>query len=354
MANAVGVILAAGLGKRMRSGLLKVLHPVAGVPMVEHVLNALREAGIGRCIVVVGHQQEAVRRVLGERVEYAVQEQQLGTGHAALQARPLVSDGEDVVLLYGDTPLLTPEIIRHLVEVHRRSAAAATLLTVELADPRGYGRIVRDEAGRFVRIVEEADASPAEAAIREVNPGIYCFRAGPFFAALGQVRPANAQGEYYVVDVIPILRAEGYGVETVRSDDVDAVLGVNTRSDLAAAEAALRQRVVRRLWEEGVTVVDPASTWIDPRACVGRDTVIMPFSSLSGATVVGRDCRIGPGAHISSSRLGDAVHVTYSVIESSQVGDGCVVGPHAHVRPGSRVQSPGHRSGSERGDSSGG
>lgn len=339
MAGAVGVILAAGLGKRMRSGLLKVLHPVAGIPMVEHVLNALEEAGVARCIVVVGHQQEAVRRALGNRVEYAVQEAQLGTGHAALQARGLVSDDEDVVLLYGDTPLLTARIIRELLDVHRRSQAAATVLTVELADPRGYGRIVRDAAGRFLRIVEEADASPAEAAIREVNSGIYCFRAGPFFAALSQVRPNNAQGEYYLVDAIPILSAMGHRVETVCTDDPDAVRGVNTRSDLAAAEAVWRQRVVRRLWEEGVTVVDPGSTWIDPRVRVGRDTVILPGTSLSGATVIGRGCLIGPGARVVSSHLGDAVRVSDSVVVSSRIGDGCVVGPHAHVGPG--AQAPG-------------
>ncbi len=334
----VGVVLAAGHGKRMRSDLLKVLHPVGGVPMVALVLDALREAGVGRVIAVVGHQREAVRQLLGDRVEYAVQERQLGTGHALLQARPLIDDGADAVVLYGDTPLLTPETLARLIRVHREREAAATLLTVTVEDPRGYGRIVRDAAGRFERIVEEADAGPAEKAIREVNPGIYCFRAGPLFAALERVRPDNAQGEYYLVDVIPDLLAGGFRVETVLTEEPLEVQGVNTRRDLARAEAALRERVLNRLMDSGVTVVDPATTYVSPRARVGRDTVLAPFTVIEGETEVGRGCRLGPGAHITGCRLGDGVRVWHSVLEESQVADGVTIGPFSHLRAGSRLE----------------
>ncbi len=341
MGRTVGVILAAGQGKRMKSNLLKVLHPVGGMPMIEHVLNALTGAGVDRCVAVVAPEARGVRRVLGDRAVYAVQERALGTGHALLQAKDLVDADDDLVVLYGDTPLLTPAILADLLRHHRETGAAATLLTVELPDPRGYGRIVRDAAGRLVRIVEEADATAEVRAICEVNAGIYCFRAGETFAALAEVRPENTQGEYYLVDVVPILLARGRPVEAVCVDDRDALRGINTRADLAAAEAALRRRTVRGLWAAGVTVVDPDNTCIDVRVRAGRDTIILPFTVLEGEVEIGEGCRIGPGAHIRNSRVGDGAHVLHSVIEDSRVEAGARIGPFVHLKGPSRPLSDG-------------
>lgn len=343
MERTVGVILAAGQGKRMKSGLAKVLHPVGGIAMIEHVLGALRGAGIGRVIVVVGPQGgDAVRDLLGDSVEYAVQEQPLGTGHALAQVRPLLGGDEDVVVLYGDTPLLTAQVLRDLVGRHRAAGTAATLLTVELGDPRGYGRIVRDGAGRLDRIVEEADATPEQQAVHEVNAGIYCFRAAAVCEALEHVRPANRQGEYYLVDVVPILRARGLPVEAVPAPDPALVIGINTRAEQTAAEAVLRRRAVERLWEAGVTVIDPETTYIDLRARIGRDTVIYPFTVIEGETEVGEGCRIGPGSYLSSSRLGDAVRVFYSVVEDSRLAADVSVGPYSHLRRGTTLESGVH------------
>ncbi|ADU50221.1 glucosamine-1-phosphate N-acetyltransferase; UDP-N-acetylglucosamine pyrophosphorylase [Thermaerobacter marianensis DSM 12885] len=331
------VILAAGLGKRMRSGRAKVLHEVAGRPMVEHVVRAAEAAGVDRIVVVVGHQASRIRDLLGNRVVYAEQAQPLGTGHAVLQAEGAVADAADVLVLYGDTPLLEGELLRELIAAHRRSGAAATLLTVELDDPTGYGRIVRDETGQVARIVEEADATPAERAIREVNTGIACYRREPLFAALRQLTPANAQGEYYLVDVVARLRERGLPVATVTAPDPQQVEGVNDREALARAEALLRQRIRRRWMAAGVTLIDPASTWIDDDVEIGRDTVIYPHTVLAAGSRIGEGCRLGPGAHITGSVLGRDVQVWYSVVEDSELGDGCRVGPFSHLRPGCRI-----------------
>lgn len=298
MARTVGIVLAAGQGKRMRSRLPKVLHPVGGAPMIEHVLSALEGTGVDRCLVVVGREGDAIRRALGDRVEYVVQEEPLGTGHALLQARSSVAPEDDALVLYGDTPLLTPALLTGLLRRHREAGAAATMLTVELEDPRGYGRVLRDAEGEVARVVEEADAGPDVLGVREVNAGIYCFRAGAVFPALAEVRPSNRQGEYYLVDVIPLLRARGLRVEAVRTDDPLAVTGVNTRADLAAAEAALRRRAVERLWAAGVTVADPAATLLGPRVRAGGDTVVYPFTAIEGPVEIGEGCRIGPGTWI--------------------------------------------------------
>lgn len=338
------VVLAAGLGKRMRSERAKVLHEVAGRPMVEHVVRAAEAAGVDRIVVVVGHQAERVRDRLGERVAYAVQSQPLGTGHAVLAAEAAVGEADHVLVLYGDMPLLEGPVLERLIAAHRRSQAAATLLTVELDDPTGYGRIVRDAGGRVVRIVEEADATAAERAIREVNTGIACYRREPLFAALRRLTPANAQGEYYLVDVVRLLREQGLEVQTVPAPDPEPVQGVNDREALARAEAALRQRIRRRWMAAGVTLIDPASTWIDDDVEIGRDTVIYPNTVLAAGSRIGEGCRLGPGAHIAGSVLGRDVQVWYSVVEQSELGDGCRVGPFSHVRPGCRI-APGVRIG---------
>ena len=331
------VILAAGLGKRMRSQRAKVLHEVAGRPMIEYVVRAAEGCGAQRVVVVVGHQAEQVQALLGDRVVYALQDRPLGTGHAVLQAEAAVAGAADVLVLYGDTPLIEAETLRRLVAAHRESGAAATLLTVELEDPTGYGRIIRDEQGRIARIVEEADANPAERAVREVNTGIGCFRRDDLFAALRRVRADNAQGEYYLVDVVAVLRSLERPVHSVQADDPDLVFGVNDRVALARAEALLRDRIRQRWMRAGVTLIDPASTWIDDDVEIGPDTVIYPQTVIEAGTRIGAGCRIGPGAHLTASRLGDGVRVWYSVVEASEIGDGTRIGPYSHLRPGCRI-----------------
>lgn len=331
----VGVILAAGRGKRMKSDLPKVLHPVGGRAMIEYVIDALKDTGVQRVVVVVGRDSEDIRQLLGDRVEYAVQEDPLGTGDALRRVQGMVPSTNDMVVLYGDTPLLTSATLKGLLRRHKETDAAASVVAVHLEDPTGYGRIIRDPGGRFGRIVEEADAGPAEKAVCEVNTGIYCFRTGEVFRALEEVDPANSQGEYYLVDALPLMAGRRLRVEVVISDEVDALKGVNSRAEMAAAEAALKLRVLRRLWDAGVTVVDPAGVYIDSRVSVGQDTVIYPFTVIEGSTVIGRRCRIGPGAHVIESELADDVRLVHSMVESSRLGLGVSVGPYSHLRAGS-------------------
>lgn len=338
MEDLAAVVLAAGLGKRMRSELPKVLHPLGGRPMLLHVLDALAGLGVGRVVVVVGYQAAKVQQLLGDRVEYAYQQEQLGTGHALLCAESSLEGFQgSVIVLNGDTPLLLAEDLRVLVEEHRRAGSVATLITAVVDDPAGYGRIIRDGVGRLTGIVEEADATPAEKTLREVNAGIYCFEPGPVFQALGRIGRNNAQGEHYLVDAVRILLEDGYLVATVQAPDPVRVTGINDRRQLAEAEAAMRHRVINALMQEGVTIVDPNNTYIHPGVSVGRDTVIHPFCFLGGQTVVGSGCTIGPGAHIHSSRIGDGATVLLSVVSESVLEENTRVGPFSHLRPGTLV-----------------
>lgn len=345
MGEPVAVVLAAGQGVRMRSDVPKVLHPLAGRPMVEHVVRAVRAAGVKRVVVVVGPAAEGVRSVLGDTVRYAVQDEPLGTGHACLAAAPEFQDATGPVLVcYGDAPLLTGDILRQLIETHARGGAACTMLTAELPDPTGYGRILRDEAGEVRGIVEERDATGAQRAIRECNPGIYAFDAPPLVQALGRLEPKNVQGEYYLTDVPAQLIAAGQRVRAIVAADPLAVLGVNSRRQLAEAEAILRRRILDRHMEAGVTVIDPATTYVDDAVTIGRDTVLYPMTVIEGRTAIGARCRVGPGSHLVDVTTGDDVTIRQSVATRCQVGDGVTVGPFAHLRPGT-VLAPGAKVG---------
>lgn len=332
------VVLAAGEGKRMRSALPKVLHPVGGRPMVLRVLDSLRPVVDGPVVVVVGHGGEVVQAALPEGVRVAWQREPRGTGDAVRCALAELTDHSGPVLVaYGDMPLVREETLRALVDAHVRGGFDATLLTAVLPDPRGLGRVVRDPEGNFQGVVEEADCTPEQRQIREVNAGPCCFEGAALREALAHLSPQNAQAEYYLTDAFGWLRAQGRRVGTVQATEVAEVRGVNSRKELAHAEAELRRRTLERLMDSGVTVVDPATTYVAPDVAVGPDTVLLPFTVLEAGATVGSGCTLGPGAHIRASRIGDRVRVLWSVVEESEVGDDCRVGPYAHLRPGARL-----------------
>lgn len=334
------IILAAGEGTRMKSRLPKVLHRLAGRPLLEWVLEAARRAGAQRRWVVLGHKADEVKPALPEGVRSTLQAKRLGTGHAVLTVKSALGRTPgDVLVLCGDAPLITPRTLKRLVAEHRRARAAATVLTAELDAPFGYGRIVRDaRTGNVAAIVEEKDATPAQRALREVNSGAYCFSLSLLWRALARVGNANRKGEYYLTDVVALLAGSGRPVRTVRVDDPAEILGVNSRRELAAAEAAVNRRTLAALMDAGVTIVDPSATWIEPTVRIGQDTVIWPGTRLTGSTVVGRDCRLGPGAQIADSRLGAGVRVRLSELEHCRVADLVRIGPYSHVRSGTVLE----------------
>lgn len=331
------VVLAAGKGKRMHSDLPKVLHRLCGRPLITYVLDTLAEAVPGRPLVVVGHGAEAVREAAGDRAEFVEQREQLGTGHAVMQAVPRLAAGDDLVLvLYGDTPLMRAGTIKALLELHSRSRPAATILAAVLDDPTGYGRVIRAPDGSVHRIVEEADASPDEARLREINAGTYVFERRALFSALEGLSPANAQGEYYLTDTIGWLLQSGQRVSALLAPAEEA-LGINSRRELAASEAVMRRRLLDRLMDAGVTIIDPAATYVHAGVRVGADTIIHPQSYLEGETNIGRACVIGPQARLHDAVLGDRVTVEASTIVGSEIGEGSRVGPYSRLRPGSRL-----------------
>lgn len=332
------VILAAGKGVRMKSDLPKVVHRAAGKPLVAHVVNAVQAAGVNEIVLVVGHGREHVQALFGDSsINFAIQEQQLGTGHALMQARKQVPADNTVLVLAGDTPLLRSSSLKILMDHHQTSRAAATVLTTCLEQPYGYGRVVRDKDGQFMRIVEEKDAGPEEKSITEINSGIYCFQASQVFPVLQQLQPANAQGEYYLTDVLEILKAKGQRVEVVMAAVPEEIHGVNDRIQLVQAEKILRRRKNLELMRDGVTLVEPDSILVDCEVTIGRDTILMPFTLIQGQTVIGEGCEIGPWTNITDSRIGSHVIIESSRIKEAQIGDHCVIGPYAYLRPGATL-----------------
>jgi bifunctional UDP-N-acetylglucosamine pyrophosphorylase / glucosamine-1-phosphate N-acetyltransferase len=330
------VILAAGKGTRMASSQPKVLHRVAGRPMIEYALRTAAAVSPKTVTIVVGDKKEALREALNAHPDlgYAVQEPQLGTGHALLQAAPALEGRHGtVVLLSGDVPLLQSHTVQRLVDKHEESKAAATVLTARLEQPYGYGRIVRIK-GKVSRIVEERDGSPAQRKIKEINSGIYAFSIGPLFDALRGLAAGNAQGEYYLTDLLAAYRRRKLGVETVLLEDPNEILGINSRSELAEASRVVRQKKNAELMAAGVTIEDPATTYIDEEVVVGADTVIHPDVYLEGKTRIGAACEIHSGVRIVNSALDDRVTVqNFCVITGSTIASGSTIGPFAHLRP---------------------
>ena len=332
------LVLAAGVGKRMHSRASKLVHPIGGKPMVRYVVDASLDAGVQRVLVVVGNPAEEVRGAIGvkdKRVAFCVQDQPLGTGHAVLSARRALQgiDGA-LLILNGDLPSLRASTVRAFLKFHVEAGAPLTLMTAMATEPGNYGRVIRNYNSEVSRVVEASDATPEEKQIQEINCGIYCAEIGPLFKNLKQATAENAQREIYLTELVEILKRNHQKVVAYRHPDADEVLGVNNRQELARAAKTLFQRKTAELMDAGVTIIDPACTYVDAAVKVGRDTVLYPLVFLEGGTVVGEGCRIGTGTRIADSKLADEVEVlNFCVIDRSTVGRGVRIGPFAHLRP---------------------
>lgn len=334
MSSVQCVILAAGQGTRMKSNRPKVLHQIAGQPLVAYPIGVANSIGSLRPIVVIGHGADEVRQAVGESVSYALQSPQLGTGHAVLCARDQIDpSSEIVVVLYGDTPLITAGTLRRLIAAHRQAAAVVSLITFHPQDPALYGRIVRDEHGRIVEIVEYKEATSEQRAIREVNSGFFCYQTAWLLAHLDQLQPRAGHGELYLTDLVSIAAREGAPVAHVECDETE-VLGVNDRVQLAQAERLMRERINTRHMLNGVTLIDPATTYIDAPVTIGADTIIQPNTHLHGNTSIGRDCTIGPNTIIDNSTIGNECAIVASLVESATLEDHVDMGPFSHLRKG--------------------
>lgn len=336
MNSLVTLILAAGKGTRMKSDLVKVLHTIAGIPMVAYPVRVAKELGCAKIIVVVGHQKDRVEAALREKDVCLVhQEEQLGSGHAVAVAESVLKGFEgNVLILCGDVPFITVPTVRQFVASHGESGAVVSVLSVVLDTPRGYGRIVRTESGNFIAIVEERDATESQRAIREINTGIYCCRAPFLFEALKKINTNNDQGEYYLPDIVSIAVAAGKRVQAVPTGSFQEVQGINDRIGLAEAEKLMRQKILAGHMREGVTIIDPDSTYIEADVTIGHDTVMYPNTMISGASKIGTGCRIEINSVISGSIIGNNVHIKPScVIDESRIEDGATIGPFAHLRP---------------------
>jgi len=338
MADTLALILAAGEGKRMKSRKSKVTHEICGKPMIKWVYDAAAGAGIKDFAAVVGSQSQQIREILGNDIKFVVQEKQLGTAHAVMQARDILNSMKGyVIVLYGDTPLVTSETIKATLDYHIENNFSATIITAEFDEPFGYGRIVRDADGNVCKIVEERDATLQEKAIKEINSGMICFNTDDLLMCLERIDNHNDQGEYYLTDSIEILIREGKSVGALKVKDGSEILGVNDRLQLYQASEAIRKRINENLMKSGVTLIDPASTYINADVEIGIDTLIYPGVILEAGTKIGEDCIIGPNSRIVSSVIGNNVEVNNSIVLESSIGDGTKVGPFAYIRPGSVV-----------------
>jgi bifunctional UDP-N-acetylglucosamine pyrophosphorylase/glucosamine-1-phosphate N-acetyltransferase len=336
------LILAAGKGTRMKSEMPKVIHKVNGVPMISKIIDVLSKLNPEENILILGHKKEEVLKVVGENCDYVLQTEQLGTGHAVIQAKEKLQDYDgDVMVLCGDTPLLKESTLKSLYEYHKESNAVTTILTSIYENPFGYGRIVK-ENGLVKAIVEEKEASEEIKKIKEVNAGVYCFNSKELFKALDKINNNNEKGEYYLTDVIGIQVAEDKKVQSFVLEDNLEILGVNSKVELAQASKVLRERKNRELMEEGVILIDPENTYVEESVKIGKDTVLYPGVFLQGTTVIGENCELIGNTRIIDSTLGDNIRVESSVIEESVLEEGVTMGPFAHLRPKSHLKEKVH------------
>jgi bifunctional UDP-N-acetylglucosamine pyrophosphorylase/glucosamine-1-phosphate N-acetyltransferase len=336
------LILAAGKGTRMKSKLLKVLHPLAGKPMLSHPIDQIKQLSDQKPVVVVGYQADAVKQTLGDLADYVVQEEQLGTGHAVMQAEPILTGKSDLVLvILGDMPLVTADTLSALIEKQTQNPGPISMLTVIADDPRGFGRIVRNSSGEVEAIVEEVDCTPAQREIKELNISMYCFQADWLWEHLPKI-PISAKGEYYLTDIISIARQQGLPVQAEVISDPREALGINTRVHLSEAEAILRQRINNQWMLEGVTIIDPATTYIETSVTLGQDTTIYPNTTLQGETHIGADCQIGPNTIIVDTSIGDHCKIFSAVLEQAVLENNVDIGPFGHLRKGAHLSDGVH------------
>ncbi|WP_077329945.1 bifunctional UDP-N-acetylglucosamine diphosphorylase/glucosamine-1-phosphate N-acetyltransferase GlmU [Virgibacillus siamensis] len=334
MANRYAIILAAGQGTRMKSKLYKVLHPVMGRPMVQHVIDQLKKAQLDEMVTVVGHGAEKVAEHIGDQCQLVIQEEQLGTGHAAMQAEDLLLDKDGTtIVVCGDTPLITSETYQALFDHHEQENAQATILTATTANPTGYGRVIRNEANEVERIVEQKDANETELRVNEINTGTYCFDNKALFQALKNVSNDNAQGEYYLPDVIEILKKENEKISAFMTVDFEETLGVNDRIALAQAEKSMKKRINEGHMRNGVTIIDPDHTYIGPDVQIEPDVLIHPGSIIEGDSVIKSEAEIGPHSEIHNCIVGEQTVMKQSVANDSNIGKRVKIGPYAHIRP---------------------
>ncbi len=331
------IILAAGAGTRMKSEKSKVVHEICFKPLIKWVYSAAENAGIEKIVTVVGHKAEQVKSCLGEDKIYAMQAEQLGTGHAVMCAMPEISDDGCVIILSGDAPLITEETLRNAIEYHNKNRLSATVITAIIPNPHGYGRIIRDDEGNVKSIVEEKDATAAQKLVTEINSGLYCFDSGLLRAALTNIKTENAQGEYYLTDTIEILIKNGYNVGAYTLSQPEEIMGINDRLQLAEAQSIMQKRLAKKHQTEGVTVIDPSNTYFGENVRIGKDTVVYPGCVIYDNVTIGENCIIGPNCTIKNSVIGDSCEVLNSVIYDSEIGKNVHIGPFAYIRPNCKV-----------------
>lgn len=338
MEHHISIILAAGESKRMKSKTPKCAHEICGKALIEWVYQAVSESEIKQNIIVIGHGADGIKNCMGDRAEYVLQQQRLGTGHAVLQAQHFLGNKQGYAfILYGDTPLITSKTISDTIKFHKDEGCSATIVTAEIDDPEGYGRIIRDAKGDVVEIVEEKDCCASQKAIKEVNSGMYCFSIQKLNDVIGKINNKNNQGEYYLTDTIGLLVKEGLRVGAFKVEDANEIMGVNDRIQLSRACGVLRKRILDEHMKSGVTIIDPENTYIDAEVEIDTDTVIYPGTIIEGRTKIGEDCLIGPNSKINNCVVGNNVEINNSVVIKSSIGNDTKVGPFAYIRPESSI-----------------
>ncbi len=341
--SVTAVILAAGKGTRMRSSTPKVLHPILGKPMVRYVLDQAAAVTSADPVLVIGHQADLIQEALGSKgLAYVLQEEQLGTGHAVQQAEPLLKGRSDQILvLYGDMPAVRPETLQALLQAQSAHAGPVTLLTVQVADPRGFGRVVRDQQGKVLAIVEEAAATAEQLEIDELNAGMCCFEADWLWEALSNLE-VSPEGEYYLTDLVAAAVEQGKSVQAVRVEDPEELIGINTRVHLAEAAKILQRRINQSWMLAGVSMPDPETVYIGGDVQIGRDTVVLPNTHIFGQSTIGEGCQIGPNAIIEDSEIGDRCEIVASMVEQARMEEGADLGPYSHLRKGAHLAAGVH------------